>query len=154
MPLFSFVRDAGASIFGADEEAAESQVRSRRIKDHLRHFDLRVDGIEAELEGDTLVLTGEADTLREKNRILATAGNVRGIGSIDDRITLDASEPAADAETPFYTVQSGDYLSKIAREVHGDANKYGLLFEANRPMLESPDAIYPGQVLVVPALED
>ena len=88
------------------------------------------------------------------NRILATAGNVRGIGSIDDRITLKANEPVADEEKQFYTVQSGDYLSKIAKEVYGDANKYGLIFEANRPMLEDPDKIYPGQTLVIPPLEN
>lgn len=154
MGLFSFVKDAGAKIFGKEEEAAEPQVRSRRVKEHLRRFDLRVDGVEAELEGDTLVLTGEVDTLREKNRILATAGNVRGIASIDDRITLKADEVVAEEQNQFYTVQSGDFLSKIAKEVYGNANKYDVIFQANRPMLEHPDKIYPGQVLVIPPLED
>ena len=31
--------------------------------------------------------------------------------------------------------------------------KYPVIFEANRPMLENPDLIYPGQVLRIPALE-
>lgn len=50
----------------------------------------------------------------------------------------------------FYTVQKGDTLSAIAKRHYGDANAYGGIFEANRPMLEHPDRIYPGQVLRIP----
>jgi nucleoid-associated protein YgaU len=35
--------------------------------------------------------------------------------------------------------------------MYGDANKYNTIFEANRPMLTSPDKIYPGQMLRIPA---
>ena len=78
------------------------------------------------------------------------AGNIRGIDSVDDRIELE--EQVEIPETQFYTVVSGDYLSKISKKVYGDANKYNVIFEANTPMLEHPDKIYPGQVLVIPAL--
>lgn len=50
----------------------------------------------------------------------------------------------------FYTVQKGDTLSAIAKKHYGDANAYNSIFEANRPMLEHPDRIYPGQVLRIP----
>lgn len=50
----------------------------------------------------------------------------------------------------FYTVQKGDTLSAIAKKHYGDANAYNGIFEANRPMLEHPDRIYPGQVLRIP----
>jgi nucleoid-associated protein YgaU len=53
-------------------------------------------------------------------------------------------------EAKFYTVKSGDTLSKIAREYYGDAGRYPEIFEANKPMLKDPDKIYPGQVLRVP----
>jgi nucleoid-associated protein YgaU len=52
----------------------------------------------------------------------------------------------------FYTVQSGDTLSKIAKEHYGDAMKYPVIFEANKPMLKDPDKIYPGQVLRIPPM--
>jgi nucleoid-associated protein YgaU len=52
-----------------------------------------------------------------------------------------------------HTVEKGDTLSKIAKEVYGDAMKYPLIFEANKPMLSHPDKIYPGQVLRIPPLE-
>jgi nucleoid-associated protein YgaU len=53
-------------------------------------------------------------------------------------------------EAVFYTVKSGDTLSKIASEHYGSASKYPTIFEANRPMLSDPDKIYPGQVLRIP----
>ena len=41
-------------------------------------------------------------------------------------------------------------ISKISKEVYGDPNKYNTIFEANTPMLQHPDKIYPGQVLYIP----
>jgi len=56
-------------------------------------------------------------------------------------------------EARFYTVKKGDYLSKISKEVYGNATKYNIIFEANKPMLKNPDLIYPGQVLRIPNLD-
>ena len=50
-----------------------------------------------------------------------------------------------------YTVKAGDTLSKIAKELLGDANAYMRIFEANRDQLSDPDKIKPGQVLKIPA---
>ena len=64
-----------------------------------------------------------------------------------------ATDDHADEDkVTFHTVASGDTLSAIARKVYGDANKYPVIFEANKPMLSNPDKIYPGQVLRIPAL--
>lgn len=67
---------------------------------------------------------------------------------MEDRITVANPEPEAN----FYTVQSGDTLSKISKAQYGDPMKYNTIFEANKPMLQHPDEIYPGQVLRIPAL--
>ena len=48
---------------------------------------------------------------------------------------------------------SGDTLSAIAQKYYGNAMKYPVIFEANKPMLSDPDKIYPGQVLRIPPLE-
>ncbi len=61
-------------------------------------------------------------------------------------MSVDLSEP----EATYYTVVSGDTLSKISKQAYGDANKYMKIFEANKPMLTHPDKIYPGQVLRIP----
>jgi nucleoid-associated protein YgaU len=83
-------------------------------------------------------------------------GNVHGVSKVEDNITVGgatAEAPAAagsSAESKFYTVKSGDTLSKVSKEFYGDPNRYNAIFEANKPMLEDPDKIYPGQVLRIP----
>ena len=49
-----------------------------------------------------------------------------------------------------YTVQKGDNLSKIAKNLLGNANAWKQIFEANRDVLDNPDKIFPGQVLKLP----
>ena len=61
-----------------------------------------------------------------------------------------ASAGGGSARGRSYTVQSGDTLSKIAKEFYGNANDYNRIFEANRDKLESPDKIRAGQELVIP----
>ena len=153
MGLFSFVKDAGAKLFGKEEEKATPVERSSALDRHIKRFNLRNEGISAKVDGSTVFLEGKVDTLQEKNRIVMAAGNIRGIDGVnDDKVEL--LEPVAVIpETQFYTVVSGDYLSKISKKVYGDANKYNVIFEANKPMLKDPDLIYPGQVLVIPALD-
>ena len=41
-------------------------------------------------------------------------------------------------------VKSGDSLSKISKMHYGDAMKYNIIFEANKPMLKDVDLILPG----------
>jgi len=49
-----------------------------------------------------------------------------------------------------YTVQRGDTLSRIARQVYGDPTKYPVIQKANN--LTDPGRIWVGQVLVIPSL--
>ena len=61
------------------------------------------------------------------------------------------SSSTAPADRPAsYTVKSGDSLSKIAKHVYGDSNKWHAIFEANRDKIKNPDLIHPGQVLDLP----
>ena len=57
---------------------------------------------------------------------------------------------AAGQSDRTYTVKSGDTLSKIAKEMWGDANAYMDIFNANKDQLSDPDKIKPGQVLKIP----
>ena len=50
-----------------------------------------------------------------------------------------------------YTVRPGDTLSKIARRELGDANRWPEIFELNRSIINNPNVIFPGQVLLLPA---
>ena len=49
-----------------------------------------------------------------------------------------------------YTVKPGDTLSKIAKEMVGEAAAYMEIFNANRDQLDDPNRIVPGQVLKIP----
>jgi len=88
-------------------------------------------------------------------------GESHGIGRVDCRLEVEAtpvtatSEPtsqAQQAQSTFHRVKSGDTLGKMAKDLYGDAGKYPVIFEANRPMLSDPDKIYPGQSLRIPPL--
>jgi nucleoid-associated protein YgaU len=65
---------------------------------------------------------------------------------VDDQLQVVQPVP----ETLFYTVKRGDTLSKIAHTHYGDAKQYPRIFEANRPLLQDPGEIYPGQTLRIP----
>jgi len=63
------------------------------------------------------------------------------------------AKPAPDAAPPkveTYTVQAGDSLSKIAKKLYGDGNKWRVIFEANQDIIKNPDLIHPGQTLKIP----
>ena len=64
--------------------------------------------------------------------------------------SLAPPTPAAPPPMKTYTVQSGDSLSKIAKQFYGNANAYMKIFEANKDQLSDPNKIQIGQVLKIP----
>ena len=50
-----------------------------------------------------------------------------------------------------YVVKSGDSLSKIAKEVLGDAGRWPEIFELNKDQIKDPNLIYPGQEFKLPS---
>lgn len=154
MGLVSFVKNAGSKLFGKSEEKKE-QEKAELIAAHIKKFGFDTSDIKIKVDDDKVTLMGSIDTQENKNRIIVTAGNVDGISAVDDWIVVKNPPVVAPPppEKQFYTVKKGDYLSKIAKEVYGNANKYNVIFEANKPMLKDPNLIYPGQVLVIPPLD-
>ena len=49
-----------------------------------------------------------------------------------------------------YVVKSGDSLSKIAKAVYGNADRWQEIFEANKDKIKDPNAIEVGQKLQIP----
>lgn len=149
MGLFSFIKNAGEKLFRGSESAEE---KATKVKEHLGKYNFDLSGVKFSVNDEEVTVSGQAKNIDEKQRILATAGNVEGISSVNDALTL--KEPLKvnipDLNKTMYTVKSGDSLSKIAKEVYGDVNAYNRIFDANRPMLSDPDKIYPGQVLYIP----
>ncbi|MBK7711524.1 MAG: peptidoglycan-binding protein LysM [Bacteroidales bacterium] len=154
MGLISFIKAAGEKIFGKSEEKKE-QEKAALIATHIKKFGFDTNDIRVSVDNEKVILKGTIDTLDNKNKIIVTAGNIEGISAVEDDIFVrqPAVTPPPTPEKQFYTVKKGDYLSKIAKEVYGNAGKYKNIFEANKPMLKDPDLIYPGQVLVIPPLD-
>ncbi len=152
MGLISFIKNAGAKVFKSEEKREEE--KANLIMEHIRKFGFDVSAVKVTVDDEKVILHGKVDTLANKNKIIVTAGNVNGISVVEDHLLVIAPEPVRphEQEKQFYTVKKGDYLSKIAKELYGDAKKYPIIFEANKPMLKDPDLIYPGQVLVIPPL--
>ena len=154
MGLFSFFKNAGSKLFKkkkadapAAEEKTEEMTKIDALKAEVHRLGIPVSGLNIELS-EQVSVSGSTDTNANREKIILALGNVEGIGCVDDNIEVTNPEP----ESRFYTVQSGDSLSKISKEMYGDPMKYNAIFEANKPMLEHPDKIYPGQVLRIPEL--
>lgn len=144
MGMFSFLKDVGDKIFGGSAAKAED------LKKHLDAQGLDTKDIEVAVEGDQVVLKGNVKDQETLEKAVLAVGNNTGIAGVKtDGLKVDA--PAE--ESVFYTVKSGDTLSKIAKQQYGDANKYNIIFEANKPMLKHPDKIYPGQNLRIPPIK-
>ncbi|KNX80475.1 peptidoglycan-binding protein LysM [Pseudomonas mosselii] len=145
MSLFSFVKEAGEKLI--DLLTPGNANAEEQLKKHVQDVGLGNPNISATVEGDKVILKGEVASQEEKEKIILAAGNIAGVASVDDQITVTG--PIAQAAR-FVTVKKGDTLSAIAKAEYGDANKYNKIFEANKPMLKHPDKIYPGQVLRIP----
>lgn len=156
MGLFSFVQDIGKKIFhnGGQQQAAAPAAtqaapdQSKIIEQYLRQMGLQVTNLGVRYDGQgTVTLTGQAQSQADYEKLTLMAGNLAGVSRVDNQMTIAHAQPK---EPRTYTVKPGDNLSKIAKEIYGDANKYPVIFEANKPMLKDPDEIYPGQVLRLP----
>ncbi|TXD49802.1 peptidoglycan-binding protein LysM [Polaribacter sp. IC073] len=156
MGIFSFIKNAGAKVFGigktTEEENAE---KSDQLRNAITSLDLHVADLAIEVADDAVKIWGEAADLATKEKVILVAGNTRGVASVEDKMSVKEVEIIEEAEkAQFYTVESGDTLGKIAKKYYGNAMKYPVIFEANKPMLSHPDKIYPGQVLRIPPLVD
>ena len=142
MGLWSFVKDAGSSLFGSKAEAA-TLPQAEAVKADMEKMGLDTKGVEIKVDGDKVTVEGRAVSPEMKEKIILAAGNIQGVATVEAE--SDAAEPV------FYTVKKGDTLSAIAQHTLGKASLYPSIFEANKPMLSHPDKIYPGKMLRIPA---
>jgi len=152
MGLFSFIKEKGAKIFGKKEQEApveeKKTLQAQTLLDYVKQLGLTYNKLKLSVTDDDVKVEGEVAAQEDAEKIILAIGNVEGVDQVDNLMTVATPAPQA----KFYTVVSGDTLSKISKEFYGDANKYNTIFEANKPMLTHPDKIYPGQVLRIPNL--
>ncbi len=150
MGLFSFIKSAGSKLFGSKEEKEsveeKKKLQASALLSHVNKLGLAYKKLTIRIAEEKVTVSGEVETQQDAEKIVLALGNVEGVESVDDQMSVVTPAPKAQ----FHTVVTGDTLSKIAQKFYGSANKYPVIFEANKPMLTHPDKIYPGQVLRIP----
>jgi len=160
MGFFDFVKEAGEKLFGgkaaaapadasADADAAKAadDAKGQAIQDYIAQQGLSATALSVQVTGDAASVFGVAPDQATREKIILCCGNVEGIKSVDDKMSVNTESE----ESQWHTVERGDTLSAIAKKFYDDANKYPVIFEANKPMLSDPNKIYPGQKLRIPA---
>lgn len=143
MGLFSFIKEAGAKIFGSGPAKAEDL--QKELSGHGLPSDVSI-----QVDGDKVKVSGKAMSTEEAEKIILALGNTSGVGAVESDLIVTKEAPAA----VFYTVKKGDTLWKIA-ETHygkGQGAKYTDIVKANTPPVKNPDLIQPGWVLRIPPL--
>ncbi|UST64415.1 peptidoglycan-binding protein LysM [Pseudomonas moraviensis] len=145
MSLLSFVKEAGEKLI--DLLTPGNANASEQLKEHISKVGLGNPNVQATVDGDKVTVTGEVASQEAKEKVLLALGNIAGVGSVDDQITVTGPVVAA---AELVEVKAGDTLSAISLRVYGNANQYQKIFDANKPMLKDVNKIYPGQKLRIP----
>lgn len=141
MGLFDFAKDMGKKIFGGEDDPAE------KIKESIEENNPGIADLGVGYDEGLVDLSGRADSADAVEKAVLLAGNVKGV----TEVSIDNMEaPAPTPEVEYYTIVSGDSLSRIAKKYYGNAMDYPKLFDANREVIKDPDLIYPGQKIRIP----
>ena len=159
MGLFDFVKGIGkkntapaepqpAPVTPAAPAEPSAQEIANKLLGHVKSLGLPITGLSVSYNAtiDLATVRGEVQSQADREKIILAVGNIDHVAQVDDQLTVATPEP----ESQFYTVKSGDNLSKISKQFYGDANQYNKIFEANRPLLKNANDIFPGQVLRIP----
>ena len=141
MGLFDFWKDKGDEVIKEPEKAADD------IKAHVEGADVNIDNLDVAYNDGVVHLGGSAASAEDMERAVMAAGNIKGV----EEVKADGlNAPAPEGETEYYTIESGDTLSALAKKYYGNAMQYTKIFEANRGVISDPDKIYPGQKIRIP----
>ena len=112
MGLFSFIKNAGAKVFGigktTEEEAAEAameaaelaKLKAGKLANAVETLGFEVIDLNIEVDGDNATIWGQASSQETKEKVILVVGNTEGIATVDDRMTVEVEEP----EAQFHTV--------------------------------------------------
>jgi nucleoid-associated protein YgaU len=113
------------------------------------------------MQGNQLLIRGVAPSADAKNKVWDQVKLIDKSYSdliCDISVSQQQTQPTMTAGASVgsgqgqrrYTVQAGDTLSRISQQYYGSANQFMKIFNANRNLLSDPNAIRPGQELVIP----
>ncbi|EPX61976.1 LysM peptidoglycan-binding domain-containing protein [Cystobacter fuscus] len=103
--------------------------------------------VESREENGKLIIQGTVEYAWDRDRMWdqIKAKHANWQNEIVVMLNVTHAEPYG-----VYTVKSGDTLSKLAKDIYGDAKLYPRIFEINKDQLKNPDQIKVGQVLKLP----
>jgi nucleoid-associated protein YgaU len=104
-------------------------------------------GLDVKEEGGKLKIKGTAPYAFDKDLFWDTLKNV---STWQTEVEASIGVQKTDVYG-YYTVKSGDTLSKLAKAHLGDAKRYMEIFNLNKNVLKDPDMIKVGQKLQLPA---
>lgn len=149
MGLFDFAKNIGSKLFSTDADAAE------KITAYLNANNPGIDGLNAIFKDGEATVIGTTTSVEAAQKVILLAGNIENVESVVSKIDIidndtDAGELLEPDNVEYYTIQSGDSLSKIAKHYYQNAMEYPRIFEANKEVIQDPDLIYPGQKIRIP----
>ena len=148
------------------EETTSPLVASTLLMEYIAPFVLSRNHRDSYVIKDKIDTSNLADTEApvESHQLLNGLSNTySGISPDDkpDKVVPDTSvmkTPIYSAvwetkEYVYYTVQSGDWLSRLATMFYGDRMKFMDIFNVNKDVLSDPNRVIVGQKLRIPAAE-
>ena len=156
--VFDFVKGVGEKLFSKDDEAAAS------IKERILENNPGLKNLTVDYDDGNVTLCADCESVEAREKTVLMVGNVEGVNAVDalgmkivptekpaDQPSGQGADiPVAEPKVEFYEIQSGDTLSKIAKQYYGDAMQYPKIFEANREVIKDPDKIFVGQRIRIP----
>ena len=106
MGLFDFAKDLGKKLFGSGDDPAQ------KIEQNIAAANPGVDDLGVTFKDGVVHLSGKAASAEAMEKAVLMAGNVKGV----TEVKIDGMEaPEPEPEVQYYTIVSGDSLSKIAK---------------------------------------
>ena len=104
------------------------------------------------LRADEVAADGSVTSRVELPFMREEAAKVAAATSTPTQATPTPTTPqVAEAPQPKrITIQPGNNLWKLSREIYGAGKSYTVIFEANKDQIRNPSLIYPGQIITAP----
>src|ERR1700682_2747635 len=122
-----------------DNQLEQMKQKYAAVLTTIQHQQVRLSHVH--IQDNKLFIQGVAPSEQAKNKVWDQIKlNPNWAQELTADISVDPNAKPAEAQganisggqPPTYTVQPGDSLSKISKELYGDAKQYMKIFEANR----------------------
>ena len=124
MGLFSFIKNAGEKLFGKNEEEVQKEAAANlpdlnrkaadAIKAHIDAQNLGLEGLAVTYDGASgqVTLSGNAPSQEAAEKAGLTAGNVTGVGHVDNNLVAKPTNPCCHTLIKSMWVKNCAFLNK------------------------------------------